>query len=469
MKNATPNRLALAFAIAFPLAALPALADRIDLNAELVKRLAKAGKLNALYRAKTGRDLPATLGVTAIFQGQVGGRGLVISAPGVIPTSPLVMQQDEVVNCNSEPTVQSLQIDSSVTNSTNFQNTDQLQTSQEYTVTVGYSSPWGASASASTTQGRTQVAMHSTGGGDSTTTSWKYAPQITVGPNKAVTTQFVVTQQKLDNIPYTANFVLTGPVQLVFSAGADGYQWVERRGAALPSSPSPLKLGNEGNTPNYVCRVKIDNGYVLGKTQGGTCYYGQNAQRMPIGNMYPGSRTETFEYLVGRQEAIALGEPLAGNTFDADGKGLQLCVQQWRGTTLPGYVAKDGTCLSELDHWSVIQRAYKVVLDPRVGGVQVDVPDISRVLSEADTTFNLRGLFSGVYAVKGNLRIGRAMPAADCELVVPAAMASKAASASFSTSGLAGKHKPGARAIVKRVKAGALLPEAQALEVPPSR
>jgi hypothetical protein len=96
-----------------------------------VKRLAKAGKLNALYKSKTGRDLPATLGVTAIFQGQVGGRGLVISAPGVIPTSPLVMQQDEVVNCNSEPTLQSLQIDSSVTNSTNFQNTDQLQTSQD--------------------------------------------------------------------------------------------------------------------------------------------------------------------------------------------------------------------------------------------------------------------------------------------------------------------------------------------------
>jgi len=467
MKNSRPHRLALAIALAFPLAALPAMADRIDLNAELVKRLARAGKLAALYKAKTGRDLPATLGVTAIFQGQVGGRGLVISAPGVIPTSPLVMQQDEVVNCNSEPTVQSLQIDSSVTNSTNFQNTDQLQTSQEYTVSVGYTSPWGASASASTTQGRTQVAMHSTGGGDSTTTSWKYAPQITVGANKAVTTQFVVTQQKLDNIPYTANFVLTGPVQLVFSAGAEGYQWVERRGAALPSSPSPLKLGNEGNTPNYVCRVKVDDGYVLGKTQGGTCYYGQNAQRL-LGSMYPGSRTETFEYLVGRQEAIALGEPLAGNTFDADGKGLQLCVQQWRGTTLPGYVAKDGTCVSELDRASVIQRAYKVVLDPRVGGVQVDVPDISRVLSEADTTFNLRGLFSGVYAVKGNLRIGSAMPATDCELVAPAAMASKATSASFSTSALAGKPKAGARAMVKRVKAGALLPEAQALEVPPS-
>lgn len=469
MKNAKPHRLAIAFAVAFPLAAVPAMAERIDLNAEIAKRLAKAGKLAALYKAKTGRELPASLGVTAIFQGQVGGRGLVISAPGVIPTSPLVMQQDEVVNCNSEPTLQSLQIDSSVTNSTNFQNTDQLQTSQEYTVTVGYTSPWGASASASATQGRTQVAMHSTGGGDSTTTSWKYAPQITVGPNKAVTTQFVVTQQKLDNIPYTANFVLAGPVQLVFSAGAEGYQWVERRGAALPSSPSPLKLGNEGDVPNYVCRVKIDNGYILGKTHGGTCYYGQNTQRMPIGNLYPGMRTETFEYLVGRQEAIALGEPLAGNTFDADGKGLQLCVQQWSGATLPGYVAKDGTCLSELGSGSVIQRAYKVVLDPRVGGVQVDVPDISKVLSEADTTFNLRGLFSGVYAVKGNLRIGSAMPASDCELVAPANMASKATSASFSASVLGGKPRASARAMVKRVKAGALLPESQALEVPPSR
>ena len=88
MKNVKPHPIAIALTLAFPLAALPALADRIDLNAELVKRLAKAGKLNALYKAKTGRDLPATLGVTAIFQGQVGGRGLVISAPGVIPTSP---------------------------------------------------------------------------------------------------------------------------------------------------------------------------------------------------------------------------------------------------------------------------------------------------------------------------------------------------------------------------------------------
>jgi len=61
------------------------------------------------------------------------------------------------------------------------------------------------------------------------------------------------------------------------------------------------------------------------------------------------------------------------------------------------------------------------------------------------------------------------MPATDCELVAPANMASKATSASFSASALGGKPKLSAGAKVKRVKAGAPLPEAQALEVPPSR
>src|SRR6185437_9455515 len=118
--KATRSMLCLA---TLSLAAQTVSADRVDINAEIVKRLDKAGKLAPLYQQQTGKAMPAGIGVQAIFTGQVGGSGMQISAPGVITSAPLVMQQEDVSNCNSEQLVDTLQIDSSAANSTTFQNT----------------------------------------------------------------------------------------------------------------------------------------------------------------------------------------------------------------------------------------------------------------------------------------------------------------------------------------------------------
>jgi len=452
------------------LAAGSASADRIDLNTELVKRLAKAGKLAPLYQQKTGRPMPQGIGVQAIFTGQVGGAGLQISAPGMIASAPLVLQEEDVSNCNTEPLVDTLQIDSSASNSTSFLNSDQFETAQELSVTVGYTSPFGASASATATAKQSQVTLNSKGGGDSTTVSWKYSPQITVAAQKMVTTQFVVTQEKLDNLPYVANFVLSGPVKLVYSAGAAGFTWVPRRGSALPTDPyKPFQLGKQWDYPVYACRVVKDNVTYIGKTHGDVCYLGvPNPPGIPFA--LPGFTSATYDFLVGDAKAVALGDPFTKQAFDADGKGLQVCVGDiGGGLLLPGYVSKDGQCISNFDQHSRATRNYKVLLDPHVGGVEIDTT-VDSQLSPQDRTFNLRGLFSGVQAVKGNVRVSAPRPASDCGVVEASAMG-MSVTPNLKGATANAMAKPALHpAKVKRVKPGPPLPESQALvAVPPSK
>jgi hypothetical protein len=445
-------------------------ADVIDINAAIVKRI-PAATLDRLYQQKTGQKRPASLAVSAIFEGNVAGAGLKFGQIPAMSSSPLVLQQEDVTNCNTEPVVDTLDIESSATNSTNFQNSDQLETSHEVSVSMTYDSPFGVSATAGYSYKQAQVNMNSKGGGDSTTTSWKLSPQVTIAGQKTLTTQFVVTQAKLDNVPYTANFILNGNVKLVFSAGANGFTWVPRRGSALPTQPyAPFQFGYQSGYNVFICRVQKDNNTYIGKTHGDVCYFGLTGGGGGIIGIMPGINTPTYDFLVGDKNAVQLGDPFAKNTFDADGKGMQVCLGNFGNYQIPGYVTADGQCVSNYDQRSPATRNYKVLLDPRVGGVEIEA-NLNDILSEADRTFNLRGYFNGVQAVKGNLRVGQPQPATDCGLIDTSAQAVAPGSGKF-TSASAGSSLKGAtaasamphastkqKAKVKRVAPGAPLPE----------
>ena len=451
------NRLALLVAATF--AAGAAHADKIDFSAEMVKRLDKAGKLKPLYRQLTQRDMPATMNATLYFQGDVKGKGLRLSLPATVVSQPKVVAQAEVDNCFSETVTEKFELAGETTKSANFQNTDQLELGQKLEVSVTYDSPFGisgVSASMTASTERRQVSMKSEGGSDTETQKWSSNRDIPVPPDKGITVQLVVTEQKIASLGYTANYVLGGPAKIVFSAGAEGYTWAARRGSSVPTSPyPPLKVGAQSNgAPLYICRVKAGEKYYYGKTHGDSvCYYGTE-QMLPMG-FGPGLRTDTYDYLLGAQSSLSLGDQYAKFTFDGDGKGGQICVQQG-GAPLPGFVTGDGQCLSHYDNQTTRTRNYKVLLDPRQGGVEANIDLTTLLPNEADRTFDLRGAFSGVSALNNRIVYGRARKA-ECGTFDTAA---GGMSAGYRPAKGAPPKTGPKRAMVKKTAPGAPLPEA---------
>lgn len=401
------HRITIAVAAMYSvLTAASASAENIDLNAEIIKRLEKSGKLNELYKQKTGRDRPKVVAASAIFTGIVGGKGLKLSLPGVAASRPSVVDQLEVDNCFSESLSQEIRVGGRTTNTTSFENMDQIETGQSYTVSMTYESPWGVSATASTTQDKRSISMTKQGASETSEKDWSFTSTVPVKPNTGLTAQLVVTEQKLAAVPYTANFVLDGSVKLIYSAGAAGFSWVERRGGSLPKTPyPPMQIGKQWDYALYVCRVKQGDKVFFGKTHGAVCYLGSEGRGSGIMSVPPGWRSEAYEFLVGEQTAVSYGDPQAGNAFDGstNNSNKQVCIGDiGGGLKLPGFVTGDGQCATHHDQWTRLTRNYQVLLDPRVGGVEVDVK-LADILSEADRTFNLRGVFNGVQAVTGKM------------------------------------------------------------------
>jgi hypothetical protein len=455
------NRLALIVAATF--AAGAAHAEKIDFSAEMVKRLDKAGKLKPLYKeASKGREMPKTMNATLYFLGDVKGKGLRLSLPAAVVSQPKVIAQAEVDNCFSETVTEKFELAGETTKSANFQNSDTLELGQKLEVSVTYDSPFGVSgmsATMSASTERRQVSMKSEGGSDTETQKWSSNRDIPIPPDKGITVQLVVTEQKIASLGYTANYVLGGPAKLVFSAGAAGYTWEPRRGSALPTSPyPPLKVGAQSNgAPLYICRVKAGDNYYYGKTHGDSvCYYGSEGQATPGIGVF-GLKTDAYEYLLGSQDSITLGDSYAKFTFDGDGKGGQICVQGG-GAPLPGFVTKDGQCLSHYDNRTTRTRDYKVLLDPRQGGVETNINLTTLLPNDADRTFDLRGAFSGVSALNNRIVYGRARKA-ECGTLDTATTAGGMSAGYRPAKGPTAKGGT-KRPVVKRTAPGAPLPEA---------
>jgi hypothetical protein len=457
-------------------AATAAAADTIDLGAEMTKRLRDAGKLDAIYKAaRPGQSMPANMPATVIFEGAIRGKGLSVVAPPPI-SNPLVLQQNEIVNCGTTVVDETLEINSTTTNSTTFENTDQVSTENSFEVSLEVSYKIGDLGSKVTAKDgwkKTKLTMHKEGGSKSHALAWKNQPKITVPPQQMAVAQFVINEETLSRVPYTANYILEGDARVVFNAGAEGFRWVARAGNSLPAQALVFKAGGRNL---YACRVVLGDKYAVGASEGpgSPCRYGSFGQQMLMFG-YAGATNETYEWLVGNQGALdaAMAAPGSPRAFDA-GKGVQLCYGNFKNNqAAPGTVQSDGSCAAVIPAGlpmgeSVGTRDFRIVLDPTQGGVESRIK-LDSYLTEAQRTIDIRGVFSGVQSVDGHVRVGN-VPA-DCDWMKTAAASGKGATASSAPSGL---KAVSASSPVRRTRKQptALLPEATtkkiAVEPPPS-
>ena len=386
-----------------------------DINKLIVERMQASGQLSSLYKVKTGRDMPPGTVATAIFEGEIGGKGLRWQTAGLPPQAPMVLSQSRVTNCSSREVQRTLTIDKHTTNMTTMSNTDTIDSGKELTVSLSYSSPWGVSASASATVRQSVSASKTQGAAVYENVGWNDTLQVPVEGGTAVKVQFVVTEQKLTNVPYTADLLVSGPMSIVFRGGPEGFRWVERVGTQLPANL--VRLSSQGTTPIYACRVKSGDAYILGKSAGDICYF-TTGQMIPMTTEMLGNKSNLFEMLVGAQDALTWGTPYAEDAYDADGKKAKICLTR-KGTDMriPGYV-RDGKCWGEWSSRGYVTADYEVLRTPKAGGVSANIL-VQDWLDEEKRTFNLRGTFTGTNALYGDFRIGpsRPAPTADCQLI----------------------------------------------------
>jgi hypothetical protein len=407
-------------------AATPAWADRIDVNKMIVDQLKKTGKLGALYKAQTGKDLPAGLNASAVFEGDITGRGVRFSVPSVIPEQPLVLSQAPVTNCSSRDVTRTVGVNKTTTNTNTMTNSDTVETGKELSVTVGYDSPFGASASSTLSLKQSFSATKTTEQSTSEALGWSDSLAVPVEPGKVVKVQFVVTEQRLDRVPYTANLVLTGNASINFLQGQEGFSWVTLAGSNLP--PYVIHPGRQQNgRPLAVCRTTYQNRVRIGKSEGTTCWFAVH-ELMPLKMIKSGMTTANFDILVGADSSVQLGDPYAADAYTTDDAShSKVCFAQTReGWSVPGYI-EGRNCIWEFDSYANATENYKVLRAPATGGVNARVR-LDDVLTEAQRTFDLRGVFTGVNAIFGDFRVGQSLPAQCDEVAAPSVNAAAATS-----------------------------------------
>jgi hypothetical protein len=150
------------------------------------------------------------------FLGDLNTTGLRFTLPSVVPDTPKVLMQGRVSNCNDREVTGRADVNEATENSETFSKSYTIGSTT--TVQVGYESPVGVSASASQS-----LEISGTKGEERTsskTLSWNVGNDVPVGPRQAVVWQFVVSGKELNNIPWSTDVIVGGPVDLGYTKPA---------------------------------------------------------------------------------------------------------------------------------------------------------------------------------------------------------------------------------------------------------
>ena len=133
-----------------------------------------------------------------------------------MPQKALVLEQQNLANCNDQTSTLNASINKSTENSETFSKTDTISSST--TIAAGYSNPLGGSVEASETVEVSGSNAHEKT--HSETVTWETGINVPVGPGRAVQLQFVVAQSVLD-VPWSTNVIVSGPAEITYTKPAD--------------------------------------------------------------------------------------------------------------------------------------------------------------------------------------------------------------------------------------------------------
>lgn len=184
-------------------------ASQINVEKVIFDRLNKKGAFGKIYNGSgyTAKSIK--------LMGTVQTNGIKFKLPNVVPQKPLVLQQQNLANCNDQTSTLNASVNKSTENSETFSKTATITSTT--TVTVGYESPIGVSGEASQaleiSGSKTEEKTHSE------TVSWEAGVNVPVGPRKAVLIQFVVSEAKLD-VPWWTDVIVSGRVDAFYERPA---------------------------------------------------------------------------------------------------------------------------------------------------------------------------------------------------------------------------------------------------------
>jgi hypothetical protein len=181
-----------------------ALAQQVNPTEVVLQRL----KQSSAKETSDGYKLTAVK-----LKGDINTDGIKFTLPTVVPEKPLVLLQQRIANCNDREVLGRSTVNKSTENSETFSKSTTL--GGETSVTVSYESPigLGGSASQSFNYSKTETQEKTY----TETVGWDQGIDVPVGPKQALTVQFVVAEQKLDNIPWSTNVIVRGPAEMTYT------------------------------------------------------------------------------------------------------------------------------------------------------------------------------------------------------------------------------------------------------------
>lgn len=182
----------------------PLFAEQINIPNVILDRLktTSAGKQDGGFVLKSVRILDN------LFADEVR-----FTLPSVVPERPLVLMQNKLRNCSSGTATGRATVKKETQNSESLSRSTTF--GSETSVSVSYSSPIGIGGSVSQSFQYSETAAAQQAKGQSV--SWDAGLDVQLGPKEEVPVQFVVSEQTLNRVPWSANVVVKGQVELVYA------------------------------------------------------------------------------------------------------------------------------------------------------------------------------------------------------------------------------------------------------------
>ncbi len=186
--------------------ALPSEAEAKTLEQALIEKLNATGAAGKIINGASGYKI-----IGLKFKGTVQTNGIKFRMPSAVPVTPLVLQQQNMSNCNSQISTLQASVNESTSNSEKFSWSTSATLGQSVSVSV--KSPLFGGGSATTSFEVTQNVGKATT--RKRTIGWKNGVSVPVGPMQAIQIQFVVSEKKL-NVPWSTDVLVSGPVKITY-------------------------------------------------------------------------------------------------------------------------------------------------------------------------------------------------------------------------------------------------------------